>query len=134
MKPRTKAVWQILACVAVPAAVLLLPLLIGIWLPDVFIDRTYVLAEAASSDGTQFRVEQFWNHTDFYTTNLQVIYPEGAVTTHPLDFDDDKSWSVPLVIDEKRRTVTIGIGENWFVEKAWDNRTPSYTEPYRKPR
>lgn len=134
MKPRTKIVLQIVAFVAGPVVLMLLPLFVGVWLPDVFVDRVYVLAEAKSSDGTQFRVEQFWNHGDFYTTNLLVTYPDGTVTSDTLDWDDAKRWSIPLVVDEKRRTVTIDLNGDWFVEKAWDDRSKTHTPRSQKPR
>lgn len=133
MKPRTKMFWQVAASIAAPVLLLLLPLRIGIWLPDVFIDRVYVLAEAHAVDGTRFRVEQFWNHADFYTTTLYVTHRDGAVTEHLLDGDDNKSWSVPLVLDEQRRVVTVFLGGNRAAERAWDNRTPSYTPPSPRP-
>jgi hypothetical protein len=34
---------------------------IGIWLPDVFIDRTHILAQERSSSGHLFQVTQYWS-------------------------------------------------------------------------
>lgn len=133
MKPRTKVVWQLLTFLGIPAAVLLLPLVVGIWLPDVFVDHTHVLAEANSPEGHRFRVEQYWNHVDFYTTNLLVIHPNGTVTTHLIDADDSKCWSVPLVVDERRRTVAIILNDDWVCETGWDDRTPVFLEPVSNP-
>jgi hypothetical protein len=113
------SVRRIVRVVAVLLAVLLLPLLIGVWLPDVFINRVHVLAEGVSSSGYKFQVVQYWNHVDFYSTELHVIGPDGTIEKRPLDSDDNKSWSVPLTINEQQKRVTIVLGGNRVREESW---------------
>jgi hypothetical protein len=91
-------------------AVLGLPLLIGIWLPDVIAVPRHTLAEQHLSNGYSFRVVQYWNRVDFYSTELHVTPPDGHTEVHTLDGDDDKSWRLPLVIREQTRTATVTLG------------------------
>jgi hypothetical protein len=63
--------------VTVITAVLLLPLGAGIWLPDVLSGRPYTIALHRLKDGSEFRVVQYWNHADFYTTELRHTFPDG---------------------------------------------------------
>ena len=100
-------------------ALLGLPLLIGIWLPDVISAPQHTLAEQRLASGHLFRVIQYWNRGDFYNTELLHTSPDGSVETHVLDGDDDKSWSVPLVIDEKRKTVTVILGGGRVKKVDW---------------
>lgn len=92
------------------AGMLLVPLAFGVWLPDVFSDREHTLAEQRLASGHSFRVIQYWNHGDFYTTKLLHTSPDGTVEKHVLDGDDDKSWRVPLMVDEQRKTATVTLG------------------------
>ena len=91
-------------------ALLGLPLLIGIWLPDVISAPVHTLAEQRLTSGHSFRVIQYWNRGDFYNTYLLHTLPDGTVETHVLDADDDKSWRVPLVVDEQQKMVTVTLG------------------------
>ena len=91
-------------------AVLGLPLLIGIWVPDVISAPRHTLAEQRLASGHSFRVIQYWNRGDFYNTELPHISPDGRVETHVLDADDNKTWSVPLVVDEQHKTATVTLG------------------------
>jgi hypothetical protein len=86
-----------------------LPLLIGIWLPDVIYAPESILAEQKLASGYTFRVVQYWNHIDFYSTELRITSPNGTTETHTLDGDDIKTWRLPLVIDEKHHTATITL-------------------------
>jgi hypothetical protein len=88
------------------------PLLIGIWLPDVFSEAEHTLAEQRLGSGLTVRVVQYWNHVDFYNTELRVTAPDGKTTLHILDADDNKSWRLPLVVDEQRRSATVILGGN----------------------
>jgi hypothetical protein len=93
------------------SAVLLLPLMVGVWIPDVINAPVNVLAVQRSRAGETFRVIQYWNHVDFYTTELEYIGTNGLVKRLVLDGDDAKSWRVPLYIDQKgRAVVTLGGG------------------------
>jgi|OpeIllAssembly_1097287.scaffolds.fasta_scaffold665832_2 hypothetical protein len=100
----------LLVMATILAGVLLVPLAFGVWLPDVFIDREHTLAEQRLASGHSFRVIQYWNHGDFYNTELLHISPDGRVETHVLDADDNKTWSVPLLVDEQHKTATIKLG------------------------
>jgi len=100
-------------------ALLGLPLLIGIWLPDVISAPQHTLAERRLASGHSFRVIQYWNRGDFYNTELLHISPDGTVETHVLDADDSKSWSVPLTVDEQRKTATVTLGGGRVKKVDW---------------
>jgi hypothetical protein len=57
--------------VACLAALFGLPLLIGIWLPDVFIPTQHILAEQRLSDGNVFKRIHYWNEWIF---TIQMSY------------------------------------------------------------
>ena len=82
-------------------AAFLLPLCIGVWLPDLLFGKTRTIARASSSSGVKFELNQFWNSVDFYTTELRVVEPSWHVL---VDGDASKEWSADLVVDEKTRT------------------------------
>ena len=100
-------------------ALLGLPLLIGIWLPDVIFPSSNTLADLRFVSGHSFRVIQYWNRCDFYNTELLHTLPDGSVTTNVLDADDAKSWSVPLIVDEQQRTATIILRGNRVKKVSW---------------
>jgi hypothetical protein len=102
-----RAVNFLLVLALVVAALLCLPLAIGVWLPDVFVARSPTIASLRLSDGSEFRVVQYWNHFDFYTTELRHIFPDGPQQTWVLDGDDHKRWRIPLTVDENARTVFV---------------------------
>ena len=87
-----------------------LPLLIGVWLPDMIYAPHHTLAEQRLASGHTFRVVQYWNRVDFYSTELHVTSPDGGTEVHTLDGDDSKSWRLPLTIDEQKHTATIILG------------------------
>lgn len=95
---------------SIPVLVLLLPLLIGVWLPDVFFGGTHTLASVSLTNGYTFRVVQYWNHVDFYSTELHVVSPDGRTEIHTLDGDDAKSWRVPITVDELHRVASVTLG------------------------
>ena len=84
-----------------------MPLLIGIWLPDVITAQHHTLAQQRLPSGYSFRMVQYWNRFDFYSTELHVTSPAGRTEVHTLDGDDSKSWRLPFRIDEHRRTATV---------------------------
>ena len=100
-------------------AILGLPLLIGIWLPDVISAPQHTLAEQQLASGHSFRVIQYWNRVDFYNTELLHTFPNGTVETHVLDADDSKSWGVPLVVDEQHKTVRLTLGGGRVRKVEW---------------
>ena len=103
----------------VSGAVITLPLLIGIWVPDVISAPRHTLAEQRLAGGHVFRVIQYWNRCDFYNTELLHISPDGKVDTHVLDADDNKTWSVPLAVDERHKTATITLGGGRLKTVDW---------------
>lgn len=92
------------------AALWLLGLSLGVWLPDVFLAPRSTLARASAASGYSFQVIQYWNRVDFYTTELHVVSPTGTATAHVLDGDDSKSWRVGLRVDETNRLVLVTLG------------------------
>jgi hypothetical protein len=111
----------ILAVVALLfVASLVVPLGLGIWLPDVIFAPTRILAEQKLQNGHSFRVIQYWNHVDFYTTELVHTLPGGRVIQTVLDGDDNKSWSVPMVVDEKGRSVHVTLSGKRLRRISWD--------------
>ena len=96
-----------------------LPLLIGVWPPDVIRSSEHILAEQRLGSGHVFRVVQYWNHVDFYSTELRVTSPDGSTETHTLDSDDSKSWRLPLVIDETNHTATVTLGGGRVRKVDW---------------
>lgn len=109
----------ILVVAAIIAAVLSLPLGIGIWLPDVFMDRIHALARERSRDGHLFRVVQYRNHGDFYDTKLHHAAPDGSISAHVLDPDDGKRWSASLSMDKGMRMVTVGPSRRGDRSSRW---------------
>jgi hypothetical protein len=100
-------------------ALLLLPLLFGIWLPDVIYAGRHTLAEQKLPSGDTFRVIQHWNRSDFYNTELVRTSPSGAVTIFVLDSDDNKIWSVPLVVDAQQHTATVTLSGGRTRSVSW---------------
>jgi hypothetical protein len=96
-----------------------LGLLIGVWLPDVVFAPERTLAQHRLASGHTFRVVQYWNRVDFYTTELRVTSPDGSTETHTLDGDDSKSWRLPLVIDEQNHTATVTLGGGRVRKVDW---------------
>jgi hypothetical protein len=90
--------------------ILLLPLLIGVWLPDVLVPRRHVIAKYQVDDGNHFEVVQYWNRSDFYNTELLHSRPDGTKSIYVLDGDDSKSWGVPIDFDSARNIVSVRLG------------------------
>jgi len=109
----------LLLVVLLAGAMLGLPLLIGIWLPDVISAPRHTLAEQQLASGHSFRVIQYWNRGDFYNTELEHVSPNGTAETHVLDADDSKSWRVPLVVDEQHKTATVTLSGGRVIQVAW---------------
>lgn len=87
----------------------LLCLSFGVWLPDVFIDCEHILAKKRLPSGDVIQVVQYWNHGDFYNTELVHTSPNGTVRRYVLDADDDKIWRVPLSVSEWARQATVQL-------------------------
>jgi hypothetical protein len=115
-KPLPAAGWIATAFLAMGAGVL--PLKWGVWIPD-FLGHTRTLADVQSLSGERIEVHQRWNFVDFYTTELMVTHPDGNTKSIVLDGDDDKTWSVPISLDETTRTATVVLSGNRTTEAAW---------------
>jgi hypothetical protein len=89
------------------AAILLLPLAIGVWSPDLLSGRSHTIAQQRLRDGSEFRVVQYWNRVDFYSTELHHVFPDGHDQTWVVDGDDRKRWRIGMTVDENARTVLI---------------------------
>ena len=104
---------------AIVGALWALGLLIGVWLPDVVFAPEHTIAEQRLASGHTFRVVQFWNRVDFYSTELRVTSPDGRTETHTLDGDDSKSWRLPLTVDEQRHTAMVILGGGRVRKVDW---------------
>lgn len=109
----------IAASLSIPMLVLVLPLVVGVWLPDVFFAQQHTLASLTLPSGFRFQVVQYWNHIDFYSTELRVTSPGGHTQIYTLDGDDAKSWRVPMTVDEQRRVVSITLGGGRLRTVSW---------------
>src|SRR5205814_9655969 len=67
---------------AIVAAVWALGLLIGVWLPDVVFAPRSTIAYTKLPSGYTFRIVQYWNRVDFYSTELHIISPDGREQEH----------------------------------------------------
>ena len=106
-RPFHARVWSII--IAGAALAFLLPLGWGAWLPDLLFAPRRTLAETTSPSGHSFRVIQYWNRSDFYSTELHVTSPNAPIEVRTLDGDDSKRWSIPLSIDETDRLATVTL-------------------------
>ena len=99
----------VLLTIALPAlfgaAVLLLPLCIGVWLPDLW-SGAKTLSDTRTPSGHRFRVVQTWGD-DFYTTELVQTLPNGTERRGLIDGDAGKWWHADLTLDEARQRVTL---------------------------
>ena len=101
-------------------AFFLLPLCIGVWMPDLLFGQTRTIARASSNSGVKFELNQFWNNVDFYTTELRVVEPSGQEKTILVDGDASKAWRADLVVDEKKRTAyAVYVGGLRSQELTW---------------
>ncbi len=101
------------------AAFLVMPLMVGIWLPDVFIEKEHTLAHERLASGDSFRVIQYWNHGDYYNTELVHTAPDGMRQIHVLDRDDGKAWKLPLAVDEPKRLAIVELRNGRVKKVQW---------------
>ena len=109
------------------AGIFSIPLALGIWLPDVFIDREHTLAQERLPSGHSFHVIQYWNHGDFYNTELVHIAPDGRRETRLLDPDDGKRWRALLTVDGRARLAIVELSGRRARTFTWateDRRPP----------
>lgn len=110
--------WRRISLLAV-GTLLALPPLLGVWLPDVITASEHTLAEARLASGHVFRVVQFWNRVDFYSTKLRITAPDGTTVNHTLDGDDRKRWRATLTLDELNHTAAVGWGSGLLRKITW---------------
>ncbi len=87
---------------------LFLPLVYGVWLPDVF-GKQHTLCSATTSTGYQISIVQYWNHVDFYTTEARITPPDGVTSIHVLDGDASKTWGAILEVDLSEKSATFKL-------------------------
>jgi hypothetical protein len=97
---------------------LVLPLAMGVWLPDVF-GKQHTLCSATTSTGYQISIVQYWNHVDFYTTEARITSPEGVTSISLLDGDASKTWSATLEIDSSQKGATYRLPNGRIGEITW---------------
>lgn len=95
-----------------------LPLVWGVWLPDVF-GQEHTLCSASTSKGDQIRIVQYWNHVDFYTTEARVTAPDGVTRITVLDGDASKSWGASLELDPSQTGATFRLIDGRIGRITW---------------
>lgn len=85
-----------------------LPLVYGVWLPDVF-GKQHTLCSATTSTGHRVSIVQYWNHVDFYTTEARISDPDGATSVSLIDGDASKSWGAVLEIHPSQKSATYRL-------------------------
>jgi|SRR3954468_13075278 len=121
MNPQIRQfLWRVVLVASMISIVLFVPLMIGIWVPDVIAAPRNVLAEERRENGESVRVIQYWNRCDFYSTELEYGATNGVLTKCLLDGDDSKSWRVRVSVDwdGKKARVTLGGGRLRIVDLA----------------
>ncbi|MGL5016543.1 MAG: hypothetical protein ACRDBP_00295 [Luteolibacter sp.] len=95
-----------------------LPLIYGVWLPDVF-GKQHTLCSATTSTGYQISIVQYWNHVDFYTTEARIAGPDGVTSLSLLDGDASKAWSATLEVDPSEKSATFKLPNGRSGEITW---------------
>jgi hypothetical protein len=106
--PRRLRGWSI--AVLASALAVTWPFMQGVWPPDIFtFGSPHTLARATGASGASYEVVQYWNYVDFYTTELRITSASAGTRVIELDGDDQKSWSVPLSVDEAAGAATVTL-------------------------
>lgn len=94
---------------------------LGVWIPDIG-GKVSLLASAESTTGERFKVVQFWG-SDFYTTQVEHISPDGTVNVAVIDSDDRKQWpcSARVIEAEKKLVIVLSDGSS-PIEYLWDRK------------
>lgn len=95
-----------------------LPLVYGVWLPDVF-GKQHTLCSATTSTGHRVSIVQYWNHVDFYTTEARITSPDGVTSISTIDGDASKTWSAILEIDPSQKGATYRLPNGRSGEIIW---------------
>jgi hypothetical protein len=92
-----------------------------VWPPDIISGRPTILGSVESQDGERFQVIQFWNHNDFYTTQLTHFRPDASTNIAVIDSDDRKEWSCSIrLIEEEKKVVVFLKSKKQVFEYRWD--------------
>ncbi len=87
--------------------------------------RTRTVGTIAATTGDSFVVEQYWNGgLDGFITDVIHTDPQGRVTTHTLDADDDRYQAVPLRIDEPNQTLHVELSQNRNMHVPYADTSP----------
>lgn len=111
---------SIMGGILVAAMVLVISVAVGVWPPDIFTLKRHSLAEMTTKEGYHFRVVQYWNQIDFYSTEFHVTLSDGSLRAHTLDGDDSKKWRAMITVDEEKRTVAVSFPGSAERSFAWD--------------
>ena len=97
--------------------------IVGVWPPDIGSRKPALLATAESVSGERFKIVQFWNGVDFYTTQVEDIRPDGTVHIAVIDGDDRKQWpcSAKVIEAEKKLLITLS-DRSPPIEYMWDKK------------
>ena len=99
-------------------------LTISVVILDLYL-RTRTVGTIAATTGDSFVVEQYWNGgLDGFITDAVHTDPQGRMTTHTLDGDDDRYQAVPLRIDEMNRTLRVELSQNRIKLVSYANTSP----------
>jgi hypothetical protein len=108
--PRPRRIWQWLAIGSATTLAIAWPFSVGVWLPDIFtFGSPHTLTRVSGRSGAIYEVIQYWNYVDFYTTELRITSADGMKKVIELDCDDQKSWTVPLDVDELAWVATVTL-------------------------
>lgn len=89
---------------------MLLPLRVGVWIPD-FTGLPHTLGKVTATSGHEISVVQRWNYRDFYTTSAMVRAPDGSIDQRLIDGDGPKRWSMEIRLnDSQSATVFLDGG------------------------
>jgi hypothetical protein len=111
--PYSRSVFSWLLVGVLVAAAIVWPLACGVWPPDIFtFGSSRTLARVTAPSGATYEVAQYRNHFDFYTTELRITSPDAKKKVIELDCDDEKSWSVPISVDEATGMASVTLSGN----------------------
>jgi hypothetical protein len=108
----------LVAVLAVISTGLVLPLVIGVWLPDLA-GKPHTLCSAISASGHRVSIVHYWNHVDFYTTEARVTSPAGVTSIALIDGDASKTWGAALEIDPSQPRATFWLPNGRTGEITW---------------
>ncbi|MDB6033509.1 MAG: hypothetical protein JWM16_3847 [Verrucomicrobiales bacterium] len=63
-----------------------------VWLPDVIFNRLITLDDCRRPDIGLIVLQEYWNHSDFYTVRFIHFRPDGMNMLYILDGDSPKIW------------------------------------------